>query len=584
MKIDLPQRAHASKPARAAWAALLILCLTPAFASDPQPAANPSLAPILKYIATGWDTLTRSMTDCNTVVDPKLAEDSILYLPAGLSMPDSVREMQERCHIKVEHLPAAITGPGQVATNITPPGLLYLPNKYVVPGGRFNEMYGWDTYFIVRGLVEDKRLELARGIIENFFFEIEYYGTVLNANRTYFLTRSQPPFLTSMILSVYEAEKAAGKDDRELLEQGYKWASKDYEMWNRDPHLAGDTGLSRYFDFGNGPAPESLKDETDAYRRVAGHFLLHAQGRNYITEVDDPPAAQSPEDQRKAAAAYLGARYSVQVCNAQRTMAKADCDPSRDIFLTADYYKGDRAMRESGFDISFRFGPYGAGTHHFAPVCLNSLLYKTEKDLEQIAGILGREEDAKRWAERGRQRAERVQKLLWDAQKGMYFDYNLDSSARSTYHYITTFYPLWAGIATKEQAEALRKNLSIFEHPGGLAMSDVDAGVQWDLPYGWAPTQLIAIEGLRKYGFNEDADRTSYEFLSNIGENFRRDSTIREKYNVVTRSSEAKVATGYQINVVGFGWTNGAFLVLLHKLPADMVTRLANEQATAAKR
>ena len=364
--------------------------LTPAFARDPQPAANPSLDPILKYIATGWDTLTRSMTDCNTVVDPKLAEESILYLPAGFPIPDSVREMQERCHIKVEHLPAAITGPGQVSTNITPPGLLYLPNKYVVPGGRFNEMYGWDTYFIVRGLVEDKRLELARGIIENFFFEIEHYGTVLNANRTYFLTRSQPPFLTSMILSVYEAEKAAGKNDRELLEQGYKWASKDYEMWNRDPHLAGDTGLSRYFDFGNGPAPESLKDETDAYRRVAGYFLLHAQGRNYITEVDEPQAAQSPEDQRKAAAAYLGARYSVQVCNAQRTMAKAECDPSRDIFLTADYYKGDRAMRESGFDISFRFGPYGAATHHFAPVCLNSLLYKTEKDLEQMAGILGR--------------------------------------------------------------------------------------------------------------------------------------------------------------------------------------------------
>jgi len=121
MKIDLPQPPHAWKPVRTVWAALLILCLTSAFARDPQPASNPRLDPILKYIATGWDTLTRSMTDCNTVVDPKLAEDSILYLPAGFSLPDSVREMQERCHIKVEHLPAAITGPGQVSTNITPP-------------------------------------------------------------------------------------------------------------------------------------------------------------------------------------------------------------------------------------------------------------------------------------------------------------------------------------------------------------------------------------------------------------------------------------------------------------------------------
>ena len=433
MKIDLPQRPHASKPARAAWVTLLLLCLTPAFARDPQPAANPALDPILEYIATGWDTLTRSMTDCNTVVDPSWPKNRSCTFPPAFPSPTPCAKCRSAATSRSSTCQRAITGPGRVSTNITPPGLLYLPNKYVVPGGRFNEMYGWDTYFIVRGLVEDKRLDLARGIIQNFLFEIEHYGTVLNANRAYFLTRSQPPFLTSMILSVYEAEKAAGKDDRELLEQGYKWASKDYEMWNRDPHLAGETGLSRYFDFGNGPAPESLKDETDAYRRVAGYFLLNAQGRNYITEVAEPPAAQSPEDQRKAAAAYLGARYSVQVCNAQRTMAKADCDPSRDIFLTADYYKGDRAMRESGFDISFRFLPYGAGTHHFAPVCLNSLLYKTEKDLEQIAGILGHHDDAQRWAGRASQRAERVQKLLWDAQKGMYFDYNLDSSARSTY-------------------------------------------------------------------------------------------------------------------------------------------------------
>jgi alpha,alpha-trehalase len=579
MPIDPLRRVHACRTFAATTFALL-LCLTTAFASGPEPASTPGLAPILKYIDTGWDTLTRSMTDCNTVVDPKLVEESILYLPAGFATPAPVGEMQQRCHVNVEQLPAAITGPGQVSTNITPPGLLYLPNRYVVPGGRFNEMYGWDTYFIVRGLVEDKRFDLARGIIENFFFEIEHYGTVLNANRTYFLTRSQPPFLTSMILSVYEAEKAAGKNDRELLEQGYHWASKDYEMWNRDPHRAGDTGLSRYFDFGNGPAPESLKDETDAYRRVAGYFLLHAQGRNYVTEVEDPSTPMSAEDQRKAAAAYVGARYSVQVCNAQRTMAKADCDSARDIFLAADYYKGDRAMRESGFDISFRFGPYGAATHHYAPVCLNSLLYKTEKDLEQISEMLGHHDDAKRWADRASQRAERIQKYLWDAQRGMFFDYNLDTSSRSTYHYITTFYPLWAGIATKEQAEALRKNLKIFEHPGGIAMSDNEAGVQWDLPYGWAPTQLLAIEGLRRYGFNQDADRTSYEFLSTVAENFRRDGTIREKYDVMTRSSEAKVATGYQINVVGFGWTNAAFLALLHALPPEMVTRLEKEQTS----
>jgi len=113
-------------------------------------------------------------------------------------------------------------------------------------------------------------------------------------------------------------------------------------------------------------------------------------------------------------------------------------------------------------------------------------------------------------------------------------------------------------------------------------MSNRESGGQWDLPYGWAPTQLIAIEGLRRYGFNEDANRISYKFLSTIAENFRREGTIREKYNVVTRTTESQVEAGYQQNVIGFGWTNAAFLVLLHALPQDFSGRLAREQATAA--
>lgn len=550
------------------------LASTPIVANAQQTNAPspPALSPILGYISTGWNTLTRSMSDCHTVVDPKLNETSILYLPAHFPTPAAVSQTQQRCNIQVKELPVTITGPGQVSTNITPPGLLYLGNDYVVPGGRFNEMYGWDSYFIVRGLLEDHRVALARGMVENFFFEIEHYGTVLNANRTYFLTRSQPPFLTSMILGVYDAEKADGHEDRAWLEKGYRFASQDYEMWNRDPHLAGDTGLARYYDFGNGPAPESLKDETDFYRKVADYFLLYGQGRNYIVDMSGP----------KAQEATAGSQYSLQVCDVPKTMAKPECEPAASIALSADYYKGDRAMRESGFDIAFRFGPYGAATHHYAPVCLNSLLFKTEKDLQQISEILGHKEDAQRWQARAEDRKSRMQKLLWDAARGMFFDYNLDSQSRSTYEYMTTFYPLWAGLATPEQAAAVRGNLAVFEHPGGLAMSNRENGVQWDLPYGWAPTQLLAIEGLRRYGFQDDANRVSYEFLSTVAENFRRDGTIREKYNVITRSSEAHIAAGYNQNVVGFGWTNGAFLALLHALPQPMVERLAKEQTAPA--
>jgi alpha,alpha-trehalase len=112
-------------------------------------------------------------------------------------------------------------------------------------------------------------------------------------------------------------------------------------------------------------------------------------------------------------------------------------------------------------------------------------------------------------------------------------------------------------------------------------MSPYETGAQWDLPYAWAPDQLVVDEGMRRYGFDQEADRVSYEFLSTVAENFRRDGTIREKYNAVTRSSETQVTTGYHMNIVGFGWTNGTFLVLLHELPQAAVTRLALEQDAA---
>jgi alpha,alpha-trehalase len=246
--------------------------------------------------------------------------------------------------------------------------------------------------------------------------------------------------------------------------------------------------------------------------------------------------------------------------------------------LTAQYYKGDRAMRESGYDVSFRFGPFGARTDHFAPVCLNSLLYKTEKDLEQVSEILGKADDTARWHERAAQRKELIQKYLWDPERGMYFDYDFDRQTRSTYNYVTTYFPLWAGIATQEQAQALVNNVKIFERPGGLVMSPYETGGQWDYPYAWAPNQLIADVGLRNYGFKDVADRVSYEFLSCVAQNFRHDSNIREKYNAVTRSSETNVSAGYQMNVIGFGWTNGVFLQLLHDLPPAMAARLAEEQ------
>src|SRR5438874_11220466 len=264
--------------ARCAAFAFATLSIAAARAQVLQSSHTPDahLQDILSYIHSGWDSLTRSTTSCSGIADPKLSAAPVLYLPAGFSVPGEVEKMKRECGVKVASLPPITHKAGSPEMDwIQPAGLLYLQNQYVVPGGRFNEMYGWDSYFIIRGLLRDGRVDLARGMVENFFFEIEHYGAVLNANRTYYLTRSQPPFLTSLTMDVYQAQKAAGHEDRSWLERAYGYASRDYETWNRDPHLAGSTGLSRYYDFGEGPPPEGLQDEAGYYHRVVAYYLAH---------------------------------------------------------------------------------------------------------------------------------------------------------------------------------------------------------------------------------------------------------------------------------------------------------------------
>ena len=526
-----------------------------------------SLDDLLGYISDDWDNLKRSLTDCKTFEDVKTEGEPILYLPADVATPSILSEMQKRCGVDVEHLPVRISE--QTVDKIQKHGLLYLDNPYVVPGGQFNEMYGWDSYFIIRGLLRDHRRDLAKGMVENFFYEIQHYGGVLNANRTYYLGRSQPPVLTSMILAVYEADKTAGQPDLPWLERAYGFATSDYEQWNHEPHLAGDTGLSRYFDEGEGPVPEIMGDPSNYYRGIARFFLVH-EGEN-SPHLDRQNASQP-------SSRATGLVFELPTCDPESTQTqKANCSLEDRVSLTADFYKGDRSMRESGFDVTFRFGPYGADTHRFAPVCLNSLLYKTETDLEQMSLLLGRKDGARRWALKAAARRERIVKYLWDGQRGLFFDYNFETHMRSTYEYATTFYPLWVGLASKEEAAAVARNLPLFEQTGGLAMSRFESQAQWDYPYGWAPIHLLAVEGLRRYGYATDGDRITSKFLVTVLRNFRRDHTIREKYDVVTQSDVTHIAAGYSQNVTGFGWTNGVFLELLHESPPEIAARLRTE-------
>ena len=304
-----------------------------------QPAAKTQTAAIQDYIKQTWSVLTRSNRDlAKAAVDPKFKPNSDGRWPVYIPRNENVQRIGNRLRqemsaadfhkIELRQLPED-TG------HLTEQGLLYLPRPYVVPGGRFNEMYGWDSYFIQVGLLRDDELALAKDMADNFLYEIRNYGKILNANRTYYLTRSQPPFLTAMLLGVYKKTQ-----DRKWLEDAVPAIEKYYAFWTTEPHLTAQTGLSRYYDLGDGPAPESVSAERDAqglthYDRVKEYYSTHQ-----VTDYE------------------VGEFY----------------DRKRDV-LTSLFYKGDRSMRESGFDPSNRFGQFNVDIIHYNPVCLNSLLY-----------------------------------------------------------------------------------------------------------------------------------------------------------------------------------------------------------------
>jgi alpha,alpha-trehalase len=486
---------------------------------------------ILEYIRGNWCTLERSHRDlAQAAVDPKVCAPRG-KAPVYLSAVEDVDAVTARLRtemrpedfekIKLCCLP---TGGAPIREH----GLLYLPRPYVVPGGRFNELYGWDSFFIQMGLLRDGYVDLARDVADNLLYEIRHYGVILNANRTYYLTRSQPPLLTQMLLAVYNRT-----NDAAWLVSSLDAAAKYYEYWTREPHLTPDSGLSRYYDLGEGPAPEVLDSEIDA------------QGRNDYELVKE----------------YF------------RTHVIDDYDVSRfydaaSEELTAQFYKGDRSMRESGFDPSNRFGPFSADIPAYNPVCLNALLYLMETQMAQILEIAGRANEAPAWRRRAMERGARINELLWDEAAGLYQDFHVASGTRRDYAFLTTFYPLWAGIASPQTAARVVSNLPLFECAGGLQTSTRQSGDQWDAPIGWAPLQWIAVQGLRRYGYDAEAERISRKFLSLVAAEFARSGAIDEKYDVVRCRSDIgdEILFGYRSNEAGFGWTNGVYTALYDEL------------------
>lgn len=474
---------------------------------------------------------------------------------------------------------------------------------FVVPGGRFNELYGWDSYFIVRGLTQrPDHTELARSIVENQAYEIRHYGKILNANRSYFLTRSQPPFFTSSIAAVLE-RSGSSPAERDWLSRMLSAALVEYQrVWSVEPRRTSlcDQGvcLARYFDEGRGEPPEV----------EPGHFAwfyqAHAKSHGHCPA---PKADAESRAQFVACAAELAAKYR----------AGKLADPAIDAF-----FQNDRCVRESGHDTTYRWFSDGKERcTEFVPVELSALLFKYEIDLARLIaehfGGAFEGTTTNGLCERARARARLVQRYHWDEAAGAFFDYDLSARGRSKYLAATTFAPLWASVpnpcgvtlATPAMAERLRSvALPELEVAGGLsatAKSSLDRvsppevlaqsengelvsrpnDRQWEYPNGWAPHQMMAWDGLLNFGAKADAQRLAYRWLSTIVDSAADyHGTVPEKFDVVKRSHRVfqeygNVNTEFSyIADEGFGWMNASFLVGLSVL--DSAERRALSERT----
>lgn len=508
-----------------------------------------------------WSELTRRMDHrslATVLSDPKGDGVPRLYLPRSDRRSWEYYSQLRDSDYQRLPLDLPLTRRDSLALN-SAPGLLGLafdtagePLPYVVPGGRFNEMYGWDSYFIGLGLVADSKVELARAMVDHMVYQIDWYGAILNANRTYYLTRSQPPFLTSFLRLL-----ADRVNDPDWIERVLRACAREYETVWMGPDRRLSHGLSRYFCRGVGYPPETLPRH---YGQIMAPFA-HDHG-------------MTVEEFRRA---YLA-----------REVAPPELD---------DYFQEDRAVRESGHDTSYRLE--GICTR-LATVDLNSLLYRYEKDIAELldrwfSGALEGLPSSQSWRERAAARSRLMTKLCWTSEG--FFDHDVRQGAPTGFGSATNLYPLWAGLASAEQASLMvEKVLPKLIEAGGVvggtessrgALSARRTARQWDFPYGWAPHQMLLWQGLRDYGYEELAGELAYRWTRMLTQcAIDYNGVLAEKYDLVGCSHEvfAEYANqGAHVRYVpreGFGWTNASYQIGLTLLSDSQRRTLDSLQAS----
>ncbi|WP_412724180.1 trehalase family glycosidase [Alteromonas sp. D210916BOD_24] len=384
--------------------------------------------------------------------------------------------------------------------------LIALSRPYIVPGGRFREIYYWDSYFTALGLIDAGRADMAVNMLENFVDILNEVGCIPNGNRAYYYSRSQPPILALFyrLLADHLSE-----DQQDYVIEGLK---KEYQFWMQE----GDTGS------------EQDKQEPIRVVRLPCGALLN---RYFDTE-----ASPRPES------------YREDIETAEQIGADK-----------AAFYQHVRAACESGWDFSSRWlkDPQKLSsirTTEILPVDLNALLVTLEQTLAEVSQC----EEKSRFQHAAAQRQQAIDKYLFNTQKGGYFDFHFPTLQQTDIVSAAMSVPLYVGIASQTQAEIVKQTLlaSLLKE-GGIVTTTQTTAQQWDAPNGWAPLQLFAVDGLRRYGFGKDATTIMQRFCKTIEDNFAAQGVLLEKYNVC--QTNVKAGGGEYDVQLGFGWTNGVY-------------------------
>jgi alpha,alpha-trehalase len=400
--------------------------------------------------------------------------------------------------------------------------LLQLPHAYVVPGGRFVELYYWDSYFTMLGLAESGFAELVHRMTENFAYLIDRYGHVPNGTRTYYLSRSQPPVFALMTQLCQAVGGPPASDYLAQLKREHAfWMDGEQQLAPGQAHrrlvrLPDGTTMNRYWDDRDTPREESWRED---------------------------------------------------VATASRSGRCAE-----------EVYRHLRAAAESGWDFSSRWLDESAQpalasirTTDLLPVDLNAFLHELERTIARLSRLRGDTTAAGEFESRSSRRAQAIDALFWDAKAGIYVDFDWREQRRRRGFTAAALVPLFCGVASQAQAEAMARAVKArLLAPGGLGTSETSCGEQWDRPNGWAPLQWMAVKGFERYGLHGIAGEIRKRWIATVQSLYDRQGKLVEKYRL--RPDTAHPAEGggggeYPLQD-GFGWTNGVTRRWLHEIAA----------------